>query len=473
MLTPRFSLKQDDQFVYLTIHAPYSNIKDNECLIEDYDFIFFASPYFLRVRLPGKLKDSDLCVGAFDCNDQTYSIKIEKENHGEFFENLDTITNLLIPCSPLKSKFDDKIEVISTTNFVEDDETESNCENQNVLHSNGYGFGNKINSKFTTYDTFLEVFDFSPDVIIENREEKRLEIENAAFSSDHYLADLYDTEYIDEYIKFIGPWQKHLEEKYVHQLSGSEIDILKELPNKEYIFSSVEKKQILVGILDILYPYLYELRTTANDLNTESSWTVNKLSSTLCCFATFDTVEKTIISLLRRSLIYPLYRNYDLSLTVLNDVKVILELGKVYVIKLFTEIHSLFNGSQSCRYILNDLYIKDYLIYLQKLNENDIQYLLSELKSIQISKEKLCLELTELEEAAEIVKNENVKDYEEIIHLMSKCNKLTIESTDSDDSSDDSTDETDDDNTSDTESSINNNEMENYDCKLYANASAK
>lgn len=40
--------------------------------------------------------------------------------------------------------------------------------------------------------------------------------------------------------------------------------------------------------------------------------------------------------------------------------------GKKYIIKRFCEIHELFNNSYEPRYLLNQLYIKDYLIWLQQ-----------------------------------------------------------------------------------------------------------
>lgn len=458
MLTPRFTLHQDDQFVYISIHAPYSSIKDNECLIEDNDFIFFASPYFLRLRLPGRLKDSDLCSGSFDCNCQTYSIKIEKENYGEVFENLNTITNLLIPCVPENPSFNDKIEVVTSINY--DNQSPSS------IPSNGYGFGNKILSKFNTFELFTEVFDFSPDLSIEERKSKRKDIENGSFSSDHYLADLYDLEYIQEHLDYVGPWQN---QECTTKFTNSEIDLLKELPNKEYIFTTEEKKGILIGIIDIIFPLMYELRTTASDLNPESSWTVNKLSSTLSCSTIFETVEECIISLFRRSLIYPLYRNYDLLLAILNDTKIILNAGKIAIIKRFIEIHLLFNLSQASRYILNDMFIKDYLIFLQKIDDSDITWLIEELNNTQINKDKLCLELIELEKAAEIVKNENTKDYEEITHLMSKCANLNADDTDSDDTSDETSDS---DSSSSSSSSSEDKSKDDYG-QLYVNTQAQ
>lgn len=50
MLTPAFSLCQDDHFIHLEIKAPHAAaIKDCEIQFEDRHFTFYARPYFLRL----------------------------------------------------------------------------------------------------------------------------------------------------------------------------------------------------------------------------------------------------------------------------------------------------------------------------------------------------------------------------------------------------------------------------------------
>ena len=57
-------------------------------------------------------------------------------------------------------------------------------------------------------------------------------------------------------------------------------------------------------------------------------------------------------------------------------------IGRKYVIKRFCEIHSLFNNSFEPRYILNQLYIKDFLIWLQTLSDSVIESLYSALSNV-------------------------------------------------------------------------------------------
>lgn len=63
-----------------------------------------------------------------------------------------------------------------------------------------------------------------------------------------------------------------------------EFDLLKELPNKEYLLEVEDIKKLCLNIVDILYASCYNHRTTLGENNVESGWTINKLSSTLCWF---------------------------------------------------------------------------------------------------------------------------------------------------------------------------------------------
>ena len=63
MLTPRFELKQDDQFLYVTIYAPFTNLDNTEIFMDGEDFRFFSKPYYLRLHLPGQVEENDTAAG--------------------------------------------------------------------------------------------------------------------------------------------------------------------------------------------------------------------------------------------------------------------------------------------------------------------------------------------------------------------------------------------------------------------------
>jgi len=61
MLTPRFELDQNDEFVYIKIHIP--NIRFSaaaiEMVINDNVFVFSLPPYYLRLRFPKSLIENE------------------------------------------------------------------------------------------------------------------------------------------------------------------------------------------------------------------------------------------------------------------------------------------------------------------------------------------------------------------------------------------------------------------------------
>ena len=67
--------------------------------------------------------------------------------------------------------------------------------------------------------------------------------------------------------------------------------------------------------------------------SSESGWTISKLCATLVSCETFQTLFETIVISSRRSLIYPIYRHFDLTKKVWLDVKDLLNKGQVPIIK--------------------------------------------------------------------------------------------------------------------------------------------
>lgn len=128
---------------------------------------------------------------------------------------------------------------------------------------------------------------------------------------------------------------------------------MKDLPKKEFLLDQREEHSACLSLIDILFAYAYNVRTTLGENTVESAWTVNKLSATLSwlqvpscealvrysvckihidcisvsSFQNLSTLKEATSVPIRRSLCYPLYRHWDLSMKVLNDVKDILKLG--------------------------------------------------------------------------------------------------------------------------------------------------
>ncbi|XP_015122901.1 protein SHQ1 homolog [Diachasma alloeum] len=437
MLTPRFELKQDDDEVTISIYARYANIRDTEVYVEGNDFRFHSSPYYLRLKLPGKIIENDDSKGSYDCDTGTFTLKFSKLNKGEHFENLDMITTLLAP--PKKNKdVAPTIEVIGNPAAQHEDGVDPLSEGpdqgddddgddwfipqvsvapgvSNILSGQPkYGFANKVSGALTSFDSgwLRDVIDLPhPDSTpAAQRKSLREADEKAHFSDDHYMADLVQVEETAKpSIIFSPQWYQSSPESIL--LTDNEKDILKELPNKEYLLDNEEKQAVLYGLVDILFASCYNHRVTQGENSSESSWDINKISSTLSWFQTYSSLEDVIRTSIRRSLCYPLYRHWDLSMKVLEDVKQILKLGKKMVLKRFCEIHELFNNSFEPRYLLNQLYIRDYLIWIQQAPDSLILSLFNALDGLLPKKEDMGFDLVELETAAwSVLEEENQQE---------------------------------------------------------------
>lgn len=68
---------------------------------------------------------------------------------------------------------------------------------------------------------------------------------------------------------------------FLASFSDEEKDILKDLPKKEFLLEKREEHLVSLSLIDILYAYAYNVRTTMGENTVESAWAVNKLSGTL------------------------------------------------------------------------------------------------------------------------------------------------------------------------------------------------
>lgn len=121
----------------------------------------------------------------------------------------------------------------------------------------------------------------------------------------------------------------------------------------------VEYESMLVSLL---FAYAYDRRTTMDDPTVQSAWTISQLCRSLSHFApaagpTISSAASTnevpdillqhplipsLLASFRRSLTVPLYRSYDLSSIVVQDVAQILESGLDAVKAALVAIRSLF-----------------------------------------------------------------------------------------------------------------------------------
>ncbi|RWS09579.1 protein SHQ1-like protein [Dinothrombium tinctorium] len=452
MITPAFSVAQDFGFLYVHIKAPFAKIGDTEIDFFEKQFRFFSKPYFLRLSLPANVVQNGNETVTWDADSNTFCVKLPKLNEGEHFEDLDMITKLLTVSDDMKMKtfLAPKVEVSDSCekNDCECDEEEYDWHfeqkqwtesDQLSLNGEKYGFANNYTGVFARFGeelhSLVDIRDPEKKTILERRAE-RIATETAQFSDDHYLADLYEQqELILNLISFRPFWEK---EKCNDEFTEDEVFRLKNLPKKQFMIDRNTKYHLLLGLVDILFAFAFETRVTEEEFNVESGWTITKLSSTLSWFEIHDSLKDAVIASLRRSLCYPLYRNWDLSIKVLNDVATIIDRGKRVVLKCFLHIHKILNESGDSRYIFNDLYITDYCVWLQAVKAATFESLAAALKRVEVTKECLNLDLTLLEKASLLALEEkNNADKDEAvcrlsnIHISQKNDRNKVDEEDS------------------------------------------
>ncbi|XP_072178404.1 protein SHQ1 homolog isoform X1 [Diadema setosum] len=473
MLTPAFELHQDQAFLTVIIKARYAKVSETEVFVDGTDFKFYSKPYFLRLNLPGRIIEDGREKAAYDTEKGSFTIRVPKETPGEHFEGLDLLTRLLAPRGAT-SAAEPHIEIIGDAGVTlpcdkehqtgqpdllghsgesvvmgkeEEEEAEEEFDwqlEQHPYHGDEddkdvglaqearYGFANRRSGVFKRLrDEICGVVDIqeADSVSLPERKRARLNAERDKFDDSHYLADFYQEDAILPFLQYRPSWvhnYQKMREKMTRagdseesgkvsadvMFSEEETELMRKLPRKEYILNNVEERGALLGVADILFAYAYNVRTNEGENSVESAWTVCKLSSTLSCLEWFHTPQEMVIACCRRALCFPLYRNWDLCCKVLKDVRMILRLGCNQVLKCFFEVHRLLSNDEP-RYILNDLYIADYCVWLQSTSNDKFAALEQEMGKVQITKKDVGLDLDVLEQAASLVREEEEEEEED------------------------------------------------------------
>ncbi|KAG7493568.1 hypothetical protein JOB18_012131 [Solea senegalensis] len=431
MITPAFDLSQDPEYLILSIRVPYTRTSEFDLYIDGTDFKFYAKPYFLRLNLPGRIVEDGREKAKFDIDKGLFTLRVPKETAGEHFEGLQMLTSLLAPKGSRSAK--PLVEDLSSgcsgsvggeeEDDGDDDEEEIDWQvEQEVYKENTeeelralqkYGFGNQRSGVFARLQEELsDVIDImNPEgTTAAERRQARLEAEASAFSPDHYLADLFEDDEIQRLLKFRPWWAKltpslEQEGEAAVSFTDDEKEQLRKFTNRSYLLDKTSRHQAWLSLVDILLAYSYETRSTEGEHNVESPWTIRKLSGTLCWLETYCSMPEVLVSFGRRVSCYPLYRHFALVSAAVCDTTKILQSGKACVLKCLLDIHKVFRENEPA-YILNDLYITDYCIWIQRVKSKKVAAFAAVLQKASLQKKDLELELEELEEAATMVVEE-------------------------------------------------------------------
>lgn len=126
-----------------------------------------------------------------------------------------------------------------------------------------------------------------------------------------------------------------------------------------------QNQKLHIILLNILFSYSYDCRTTQNDPTSESAWTIAVLSPCMSALdASVSSPEAAFRASYRRALAFPLYRNWTLCERVRQDVCDILAGGKRSVLRRLLEVRAILE-KHDVYYVYNKIWIDDYCVWIQ------------------------------------------------------------------------------------------------------------
>jgi protein SHQ1 len=214
--------------------------------------------------------------------------------------------------------------------------------------------------------------------------------ENRLFSAERYRQDLYHLE--DDFIYQTAlSMQPHwalapAEEEEEPFFTPSERQLLATIPYPlldppvtvpRTVSEASRHQRLCLGLLDILFAYVYDHVTTDGDPTVESAWTIFILSTSLSwCDDWLDDgseavedalalVPAVLCSSLRRALIYPYLRSWEFAGFLWRQVATLVRRGVRTILRSLLQVRSILDRSE-LYYFGNKLYVDPYLIWLQQ-----------------------------------------------------------------------------------------------------------
>ena len=394
-ITPHFVLSQSLTHVTVDIRVPHVrvSVQSVQVVVDGPSLHFSSSPYLLVLTFPAPLVGDESECATYDPSRDggTITLKLMKQEPA-IWPDLDLMGALL---TPKKTRTRGAaIEILDESTLPQTDDDSKNEESElldlkNVRRPH-YGFLDLYSGIFTDLareGLAAEMLQL-PDPDVTNAEERRamrLLAEEEAFDPDRYLGDLdVDDDYIFQTAMSMTPHWQNAVDAVTQQLSELAMDdngthsyftpeeaaklasiSYPLLPND---ISVEHEESLFLGLLDILFAYVYDHLMTDGDPTSESSWTVCTLSSTLSwldTFSTKDSFELVVRHSIRRALIYPYLRNYELATYCWKQVCCIVRNGRRCVIRSLLQVRNILDKSE-WHYLGNRLYIDPYLAWIQR-----------------------------------------------------------------------------------------------------------
>ncbi|OBA26870.1 hypothetical protein HANVADRAFT_24190 [Hanseniaspora valbyensis NRRL Y-1626] len=149
--------------------------------------------------------------------------------------------------------------------------------------------------------------------------------------------------------------------------------------NIKHDMSQFNQFRNFVFIINVLFGYIYQEMEFDFDLEentSERSWLIGKLAPQLgnldqtLILKPDELIKTCLIIAVKKSLSYPLHRNLQLSLKVIDYVNYSLISGSKFIIKLLLKIHELFRYDD-VYYIYNKIWFDDLITWLLQFSDTN------------------------------------------------------------------------------------------------------
>jgi len=416
-VTPKFTICQSETDLTITIRAPYARIETAEAFVDESSFLFSAHPYFLRLHFNEKLILNDDPTCKYISDDNSYKFNVIKANKGQTFSGLDGISSLL---SAPESQIDvDKtgISVVGEEDTLLHDSSDEEIDPLLQPQDSTCVYGNIKPLFFNEVHTLFQLK--SLDSGRQERLQLAQDVESFDFNPEHYLADLEGTD-DKELQTYTGlPSVPAILEAEVpkslvlDEYTTAEFDSLQALPRRRPLLTTYQKKLCTNQFLEILWGVCYVRRTTQFNKNLlekdPACYTLRRLSRSLSWLVTDTDLQSTCRTISRRSLIYPVRRNLQLTAQIYTDLLQLLKSNSIV-----PTIRALLDAVDWCNYaeakVLSDCFIVPVLQWIQTREASWLHSL-----AAKISKKSRDLELEDLElDLSDYVGMEDDSDSEEI-----------------------------------------------------------
>ncbi|BFU21828.1 SHQ1, putative [Entamoeba histolytica HM-1:IMSS-B] len=453
MITPYFSLTQNNDYVIVHIKIPpYQQFGVEDIQIDNNTMIYHSEPYFLSLTFKNDIAKDGTEKAEIDRLECKLHVYLPKENKGEVFPDLD-----MLPLFLTKKKILSRVQVLNTSPCPEEEKTEhevikeitpeeqelidkvqrlEKLRQENEIKKNPnektrkeerldfisrddlilgedqqirdetedivnifapkYGFNGSHSEFFKDLqqNSFEIVMLRNPDQTdSKGRRKQRIDDELNSFDKDRYICDTFEWDNEEEVLKNNSFWWKE-----DGDWTDEERNEFGALDKIEVLVNNEEVIQIYKDLFGIVYGYLYD-QIVMGESTVESGWTIATLSPVMSYFDRIDDIVDLIETCIRRSLIYPVVRNWELSMKTLEETIEVFKKRRVVLMKILLRIHQIYKLDELKHY-MNYLFFDEYCNWIQSADDQIRHQFVVRIEEIKgkICKENIGLPLQDAEQ---------------------------------------------------------------------------